>query len=652
MSRFGWMKSEKILKPLSLVVWVFLVIVCAALFASAISLRFAELSTAASSSERAVHQLTPAQAHIFSQVGISTTAYAGYNLIFEILQAIFFVGAGVLIMWRRPADRMAWFVSLLLVIMGVGYPPTASVLPGRLAVAVLGLGPSLLIVFLYVFPNGRFVPRWSVWLAGISAVYALAMAISGQPIFSWPTNLHILGTVLCFAPGIASQVYRYRRESRDVERLQTKWVVYALVIGFLALATNAVMRLLLRMYDNPAGWHLAYNLMVAVPFLETVLPAFFPVSIALSVLRFRLWDINLVVNKSLVYGLLTVGLALVFALVVWGVQAVFVFWLGIPQPYLPLLVSVAFLLALYRPLYQKVRFLVDQRLFGFRFSLDKAEISPRRPVIKNPGALSGSKIGEYEVLDLLGKGGMGEVYRGDGQGCSVAIKVLPTDLSPDDVFRQRMQREARALSMLDHPNIIHCYEQGEQQGRFYLVMDFIEGQNLSNWLEQRGTFSLEDLRPIAEKLASALEYAHERGVVHRDIKPSNIMIRAGDNEPILMDFGIALSEQDEATELPVSLAGTVDYMAPEQILMSKLIDQRVDVYALGVMVFELLAGKRPFQGDTSRIIFGHLQQPPPELSRYRPDLPAQISYALRQALAKNPQERFRSTLELVDALYN
>ena len=643
-------------RPIALAIWGAVAIAYVLMFASAAPLRWAELRVAATSEARAVHQLTQEQVQLFQQAGVSTSWYALYNLALEVLQALVFAGVGVLIVLRRPSDQMAWFVSLLLVTMGIGYPPVTGVLTERLPTLILGLGPALLMIFPHVFPNGKFEPRWSIVLALVTSGYVVVLAALGQRFFSWPTPWHILAALACMAPGVLVQISRYRRLAKRFERQQIKWVVYAVGVAFLGLVVNGGVRLALRAMGNPTELHLGFNLLVAVPFLETLLPAFIPISVAISIFRFRLWEIDLVINRSLVYGILSVSLALIFGMVAFGLEFLFTSWWGarpalVSWLYPAMLFSLLLSVVAVFPLYRQVRKLVDRGLYGFRFSLDEATHPPQPLEVKNPGALTGSELEGYRVLGLVGKGQMGEVYQGEGRGRQVAIKILLANLAAADVFRRRMQHEAQVLLELDHPNIVHCYTWGRRQDYCYMVMDFIEGQDLHTLLAQHGVFKLGELYPLAQGVAAALDYAHQRGIVHRDLKPSNVMVRLADKQPMLTDFGVCLRIQPGGGSLPQEMAGTIAYMAPEQIMMSQAVDYRADIYALGVLFYELLTGRCPYQGSASRIVFGHLQQPLPDPSAYAPGLPPQAGYALRKALAKQPHNRFRSAGEMVEMMF-
>lgn len=235
----------------------------------------------------------------------------------------------------------------------------------------------------------------------------------------------------------------------------------------------------------------------------------------------------------------------------------------------------------------------------------------------------------------------------------VAIKILQAIHDQDNTIRQRFEREGKIT--LSHPNIVQIRGAGEEDGIFYIVMTYVQGQTLKEVLSQHGKQSPDALRDYLPALANALDYAHTQGYVHRDIKPSNIMLKKRpDNETydvLLMDFGIAKFLGDTTTLTGSAAVGTIDYMAPEQIRDSTLVDYRADIYALGVVLYETLAGRLPFQGNLAQVLFAHVNQPPPNIKQFAPELPAHINYVVHRALQKDPEDRFQSATELVETLF-
>jgi serine/threonine protein kinase len=276
--------------------------------------------------------------------------------------------------------------------------------------------------------------------------------------------------------------------------------------------------------------------------------------------------------------------------------------------------------------------------------------------------LSGKTIGSYRLAHLLGEGGMGAVYLGEHLkiGSKVAIKVLHPMFAREDHVVQRFFNEARAVNLVQHQNIVsvHDFGQNDEVGA-YLVMEYLEGQSLEDRLEREGRLAPSKVASLLRKIAAPLAVAHERGIIHRDLKPANIMLlpdadHPGEERIKLLDFGIA--KLTDATGLGANqtrtgmLLGTPLYMSPEQCRGEREIDQRADVYALGVIAYELLAGRPPFhEGGYGSIIAQHITQEPPPLSGLG-DVPVPVEAAVMQALIKDREQRFASITAFANAL--
>lgn len=271
--------------------------------------------------------------------------------------------------------------------------------------------------------------------------------------------------------------------------------------------------------------------------------------------------------------------------------------------------------------------------------------------------LLGQVIDEkYRVDRLVGNGGMGSVYAGLHLQLSrpVAIKILKTDLHADEMMHARFIREARAAARIEHPNAIRVYDFGSVDGLgSFIVMEFAEGVSLREFLVQQGRLSLNLALDLIQQAAAALTSAHASGVIHRDVKPENFMVCFGaDGRPILkvVDFGIAkVVTSDGSTQLtrPTDIIGTPRYMAPEQFTGEE-IDSRIDVYALGIVLFEMLTGRAPFEGTFSEIIGKHIYAEPPRLAAIGVEVPDEIEFVLRRALAKSPDDRPQTAFALAE----
>jgi ligand-binding sensor domain-containing protein/tRNA A-37 threonylcarbamoyl transferase component Bud32 len=252
-------------------------------------------------------------------------------------------------------------------------------------------------------------------------------------------------------------------------------------------------------------------------------------------------------------------------------------------------------------------------------------------------------LGPYQITSQIGKGGMATVYKAYQAAMDryVALKVVAGQFADDKTFMQRFRQEARMIAKLEHPHILPVHDFGEADGIPYMVMRFLEAGTLNERLDA-GQLSLPEIDRIFSQLTEALEYAHENGVIHRDIKPSNAMLdRRGD--VFLTDFGIAkMLEGTSALTATGAITGTPAYMSPEQAQGQK-VDQRSDIYSLGIVLFEMLTGRVPFEAETPMaVLFRQIQDPPPPLSLVRPDLPYTLEAVLLKALAKNPTERYAS----------
>ncbi len=266
--------------------------------------------------------------------------------------------------------------------------------------------------------------------------------------------------------------------------------------------------------------------------------------------------------------------------------------------------------------------------------------------------LIGKTIGNYQIVAELGRGGMAVVYRAYQPSLNrhVAIKVLPAQLALDREFVERFLREARAAAGLRHPNIVIVHDVGQDKGLYYIVMEYLEGRTLKQLIEQEGPLPPDRVIRILEQVAAALDYAHQRGFVHRDVKPANIFVGEGDRVT-LTDFGIAkaATETQQLTRTGI-LMGTPEYMSPEQAAGGP-IDARTDLYALGVVLYQMLVGRVPFQGTTPHATLHAViyeQPPPPRL--LNPRIPPAVEGVVLKAMAKRPEQRFQRGADMVAAL--
>lgn len=262
----------------------------------------------------------------------------------------------------------------------------------------------------------------------------------------------------------------------------------------------------------------------------------------------------------------------------------------------------------------------------------------------------------YDVEREIGRGGMGVVYRAIDKRLKrpVAIKLLPPELAFRRDVRQRFQREAETAAQLSHPNIVPIYSVDEIGNLVFFVMACVDGDNLATQLRNRGPLPPTEIQRYLTEVADALAYAHSRGVIHRDIKPDNILIDALDGRALVTDFGIArAAEGGEGARLTATgiAIGTPAYMSPEQASGDRDVDGRSDLYALGVLAYQMLTGEPPFTGNTTPVLLvKHLTETPVPVEERRPDTPPILAAMVMRLLEKDPGHRFQSAAELAQAL--
>lgn len=262
-----------------------------------------------------------------------------------------------------------------------------------------------------------------------------------------------------------------------------------------------------------------------------------------------------------------------------------------------------------------------------------------------------NRIGTYEVKEVVGKGGMGTVYRALDLALNreVALKVINPDLSQNLVLMKRFRNEALAMARLSHPNIVVIYNFSSEPNLHYIVMEYVEGKNLAQIIKGEGSLPWSRAFPIFRQILAAIDYAHGQGIIHRDIKPSNFIVKSNGMVKVT-DFGIAkVFGGEELTRAGVAL-GTSRYMSPEQIL-GQPIGPFSDIYSLGITLYEMVTGRVPFSGNSDfEIQRGHLERLPPSPRQFGLNLPVEIETAILKSLEKKPEKRFPSVSHFLETL--
>jgi serine/threonine protein kinase len=266
--------------------------------------------------------------------------------------------------------------------------------------------------------------------------------------------------------------------------------------------------------------------------------------------------------------------------------------------------------------------------------------------------LVGHTLGQYELLEEIGHGGMANVYSAVQRsiGRKVAVKVLPAHFLQDRSFLERFSREVQVVARLHHPHILQVYDYGEQDGVPYIVMGYLEGGSLADLIRRsEGGLALGEVVPLVRQIAGALDYAHRKGIIHRDFKPSNVLLDTEGNA-YLSDFGIAKVTEYTAQLTGSGYVGTPAYMAPEMTGQAEL-TPLVDIYALGATLYEMLTGQHPYSAQTPMgVLMAHVSQPVPDVRERRPDLPPAVQGVIERAMAKDPLNRYQTAGVLADDL--
>ncbi|MCE7948560.1 MAG: serine/threonine protein kinase [Chloroflexi bacterium CFX4] len=536
---------------------------------------------------------------------------------------------------------------------------------------------SLTLLGLFTLPTGRFIPAWSKWIIiayavmFILATYDQRLTALDAVNLSMPIN-RILGAL--WGVGLIAQIYRFRRFSTPQQRQQTKLMVFGAVFAFLAngfvfVVLTDVLQTSLGNTPNNGLAVIAYFLVVTNRLL---LIAIIPISFAVAILRYRLWDIDLFINRTLVVAALTVILGLFFIGLLVVVQQGALLLTGGDQSNLAIAIAALGVALLFNPIRTRLQTYIDRRFYPQHLARIEAiaSIAPpkfdtrTRQEMLNQEAMrlqqaTTKTFGGYRLLEAIGAGGMAEVYRAEHIATTkiVALKTLLKNRLDGDSNLARFNREIQVIKQLQHPNIVQLYDYGKLGDTYYMAMEYIPGVDLARYLSQAKRLTLAQALPILREIAAALDFAHAQHFVHRDVKPSNVLLdpnpiqEGAQFRAVLADFGIAKVLTEQSLTQGGSVIGTLDYIAPEQILGRQSIDHRADIYALGALTYQMLTGELPFKAQSvGALLMAHLQSPAPDPRHLASDLPDQAARAILRALEKEQDSRPKSAGTFVQML--
>jgi hypothetical protein len=571
--------------------------------------------------------------------------------------AIFAVVAGVMF-WRRAEDRAALVGATAMIIFGAVTPIPLEILSHAqpqfrvLIDTITAFGMYIFVLFFFIFPDGRFVPRWLRWvrlLVALSFVMLWLFTVQSEKGFEPFPGLFVILSWSIF--GVGTQIWRYQHVSTPEQRQQTKWVIFGGSLGLLLYIIQVV--LLLPIAYGALTGEPTFYLELFAWLLRYASLTLIPISIGVSMLHYRLWGIDSVISRTVIYGLSTAVLATVFIASIVAVQRIGFVLTGGENSNVAVAVASLVVAGMFQPTQRRLRNSIERRLYPSYMkraialtansTAEKRDDNPAAPL--NP--LVGQQIGSYAIKRSIGRGGMADVYLAQHTSLNrpVAIKVLSPISNEPEELRQRFEREANLVAGLRHPNIVQIFDYGKYVDQFYMVMEYVPGPDLMRHLREKKRLSYAQAMPLLQDIAAALDYAHDRNVVHRDIKPSNVLLRPDEEDEgrfhaVLSDFGLAkaLGGSDGFTRS--GTIGTLDYMAPEQIISARTVDPRADIYAFGVLAYQLVTGDVPFKGENVvAVLKGHLEKPAPDPHLLAPDLPVAASKAILRALAKDPDSR-------------
>ncbi len=593
-------------------------------------------------------------------LGISSLLQIGFYYGVDILLVLGFSVIGGVLVVHRSDDWFAIFTSLFLITFGVRVTNLANIIalmPGfeTAGGSILAMGDIGIVLFMILFPDGKFASRWIKFIVPLLVATMFGIYIFPSAPFFWEKlgiGNYLLVTTTWYLVGFFACIYRYVRHATLAQKQQIRWVFIGTMGPFLWFVVFEILRAFIPALSGTST--LATSFKIIARLLSIFMFLMLPLSIAISIARTKLFDIDLIINRSLVYGSLTIGLGLTFAVVLGLISLIFK---NVHQGDQSLLAATIFSVsagALFQPARKKLQRFVDRAFYHIQIDYQKtpADIQAYSDV-----PVTSTTLSSYYDLKLIGRGGMAEVFRATSplRNKTVAIKVLRATLANDEQFRRRFMREAEIISGLEHPNIVSVIDFGDENGAYYIVMELLSGPDLSDLIKQEKQITLPNTVAMLRGVASALDYAHQHGLVHRDIKPSNVMLDSSTipARVVLTDFGIAKITDAHTRITSTGMLGTFDYIAPEQIQASAEVDSRADIYALGVMAYQMLTGHLPFERpNTGALLLAHLNAPPPDAREIVHEMSRSTAHSLQRAMAKDPKDRYATAGEFITTLEN
>ncbi|GEM_PF-1358383 len=509
----------------------------------------------------------------------------------------------------------------------------------RILFGLVPILPVFFIMYLIItFPDGKFVFSWTRWIPAISTV----LTVVAGALIEFDPIIVVIVTLSFIIAAFFAQIQRYRLHTTPTQRQQTKWVLF----GFIIFCGAAILRTIIDdvfvdpvFTDFTAG--IAIYEMTFSFFLWYMPSTVLIVSFAIAIREQRLWDIELVANRSLVYSAVILVLGFIYIALVGLLLQL----LDSENFVVAIIVSGLVPLTLFNRIRSILQRVIDHRLFGLRYDLNMV-LEAQHELQNLPD--TSRVVGEYPLLKPIGKGGMGEVYQTTYRGEPAAIKLLSDTHLDNNELQMRFQNEINILNGLHHPGIVKLLDFNIEQDTPFYIMNYVNGKSLNQLMTVQGKLPLDQALEIARDMAYILDYMHSKNIIHRDIKPANLMVQ-DDNRVVILDFGLS-KIVGQNLDTRSNAVGTIAYMAPEQIIADAQIDKYTDIYALGAVLYEMIAGFPPFTGNFPAVLFSHLNKPVPDIRDVMPGVPEQTSSVIQTALAKSPQDRFATAGELAKAL--